>query len=134
MWNRIQVILSRNCTLHLNSKTSLAYTFGKLMNLKIYYKFQTKKLHFIGNPSNLYACAFIKHMTFLIIVQFIRRLCLDRKLNEICSIKQCHKEKGIFVLQITHICTFILNKIIHKVSCFLCDFYQTFQHNANMRY
>ena len=42
-------------------------------------------------------------------------LCLDRKLNEICSIKQCHKEKGIFVLQITHICTFILNKIIYEV-------------------
>ena len=38
-------------------------------------------------------------------------LCLDRKLNEICSIKQCHKEKGIFVLQITHICTFILNNL-----------------------
>lgn len=49
-------------------------------------------------------------------------LCLDRKLNEICSIKQCHKEKGIFVLQITHICTFILNKIIYEVSCFPGDF------------
>ena len=55
-------------------------------------------------------------------------LCLDRKLNEICSIKQCHKEKGIFVLQITHICTFIykictfINKIIYEVSCFPGDF------------
>lgn len=59
------------------------------------------------------------------------RLCLDRKLNEICSIKQCHKEKGISVLQITHIFTFILNKIIYEVSCFLGDFYQTFHDNAN---
>lgn len=61
----------RNCTLFLNSKTSLAYTFGKLMILKIYYKFQTKKLNFIGNPYNLYACAFIKHDFFKLLLNSI---------------------------------------------------------------